>query len=238
MYDYQKRYRRRFWSRLLVVVAVLTVAGGIAAFSYQLGIERVKSREVSLRGEMDELSAAKDQVERRAQQLQSVAQTAEIRANELKVLYDRDVPQGDLKKLVEIIDRKLKQGVDPGRIQYLIEQTGTPRTCTPPEVKRFVLPTAIAKSTTNANVAFASGAITVTGEGVPARDASGNSEAWFDVGKPIKMLFTQADGKTTTATGILPLQQSIIIDDKEHRFKVSAGARSFVEVVADRCPFP
>jgi hypothetical protein len=238
LYDYQRRHRRRYWSRLLTGVAVLAVIGGIGAFSYQLGVEQVKSREVSLREEIAALTAAKEQVDKRAAQLQTVAQNAEIRANELKVLYDRDAPQGDLKKLVEIIDRKLKGGVDPGRLSRVLEQTSTPQSCSMPETKRFVLPTGAAKGAANTSVSFANGTIVVTGEGPPARDAGGNAEAWFDTSQPVTITFTQADGKTTTASGILPLQQSIIIDDKEHRFKINAGARSFVEVIGDRCPFP
>ncbi|ACI98784.1 hypothetical protein [Rhodospirillum centenum] len=237
LYSYDRRYRRRFWTRLLKVVLWLAALLVLATFSYQLGVEQLKSRQVSLREEIRELRDAKEAAERRSAQLQQIAQTAEIRANELEVRYQRDVPTGDLAKLSDLVAKKLAEGVDIGRLAFVIDQTGNPRSCSPPERRRFVLPTPIYKGA-NTSVAFSNGAVTVTGEGVSARSDSGQPESWFDPTKPVKLRFVEIGGHTTETTGLLPLQHSVVAGDKEYRFTITPGARSFVEVSGDVCPFP
>jgi len=237
LYDYDRRYRRRFWTRLakiLVWLAVLTVVG---AFSYQLGVEQLKNRELALREDIVRLTAERDQLEARAAQLQTIAQTAEIRANELQVRYQREVPTGDLGLLMEHVAKRLAEGVDPSRLAFVIDRTGNPRACEKPDAKRFVLPTPIYKGA-NTSVVFFDGAITVTGEGVSAMSPEGSPEAWFDPTKSVTVKFIQVGGETTEVKGVLPLQHSIVINDKEHRFTISPSARSFVDVSGVRCPFP
>ncbi|HYE51193.1 MAG TPA: hypothetical protein VEB20_16470 [Azospirillaceae bacterium] len=237
LYDYNRRYRRRFWSRLVKVLLGVGALLLLGAFSYQLGVEQLKSRLETQQAELAEMTAARDQAERRAAQFQTAAQNAEIKAKELEVRYTREVPTGELARLRDLLARKLAEGVDAGRLAFVIEQTGNQRACTPPERKRFVLATPIYKGS-NTSVIFADGALTVTGEGVSARTADGNPEAWFDPTKPVTVRFVQANGPTTEATGLLPLQHSVVIGTTEHRFTLSPGSRSFVEVSSDRCPFP
>lgn len=237
LYDYNRRRRRRFWSRLLTWLAMLVALAGIAGFSYTVGVEQVRSRADSLEQEVAAMAAARDKAEKRAAQLQQIAQTQEIRANELEIRLQREVPSGELAKLRDLLAKRIAEGVDPARLAFVIEQTGVRRACAPAEVKRFVLPTPVYKGA-NTQVAFAEGAVTVTGEGQPARNAAGNVEAWFDPTKPVTLTFTQADGQATSATGPLPLEHSVVVGDKEFRFIVNQGARSFVEVNGTRCPFP
>ncbi|MFM2045863.1 MAG: hypothetical protein RLY86_4439 [Pseudomonadota bacterium] len=238
LYDYDRRRRRRFWVGAAKFLAFVGLIGVIAAFSYMVGVEQVKARAISLEAEITTLTTAKEQAERRATQLQQVAQTAEVRANELEVRYQRDVPTGDLAQLAQLVAQKLAEGVDSNRLAFVIEQTGTERTCTAEETKRFVLPTPIYRGA-NTSVAFAEGAVTVSGEGASARDAGGNPEAWFDPRQPVTIRFARLDGTVTEATGVLPLQHSIVVGDKEHRFSITgASARSFVEVSGETCPFP
>ncbi|HYC04651.1 MAG TPA: hypothetical protein VED40_15255 [Azospirillaceae bacterium] len=236
-YDYNRRYRRRFWVRLATVAAAAVAIGLPAAFSYQLGAEQMKSRERTVSQELAEMTAARDAADRRAAQYQTALQNAQIRVNELEVRYNREVPTGDMARLRDLLARKLAEGVDANRLAFLIEQTGAQRKCTPPEKKRFVVATPVYKGS-NTSVAFAEGALTVTGEGVPDRTPTGNAEAWFDPTKPITVRFVQVDGNKTEATGLLPLTHSVVIGGTEHRFTLTPGSRSFVEVVSDRCPFP
>lgn len=237
LYDYDRRYRRRFWSRLAKFLVAVMVLAALAAFSYQLGVEQLKSRELSLQAELDALTAANRQAEQRIAQLQQMAQTAQVRVNELEVLYQRNVPSGDLAKLMELAARRLAEGVDPGRLAFVLEQTANVRSCTPRETKRFVLPTPLYKGA-NTSVAFADGVITVTGEGEAYRNAEGNREAWFDPTQPVVLRFVQTGGETLETKGVLPLQKSVIVGDREFRFTISPGARSFVEVSGDHCRFP
>lgn len=211
--------------------------GIVAGFSYLVGVEQLKSREGSMQDELATAIAAREKAERRAQQVQQIAQGHEIRANELEIRLQREVPSGELAKLNELMARKLAEGVNPERMAFVIEQTSNPQSCGQPETKRFVLPTPIYRGA-NTSVAFADGAITVTGEGVPARNMGGNPEAWYDPAKPVHIQFTDAAGKATQASGVLPLEHSLITADKEIRLTVAVGARSFVEVTGQVCRFP
>lgn len=237
LYDHRRRYRRRIWGRVGKVALVLAVLGGVAGFSYLVGVEQLKSREGSIQEELANMTAAKDKAERRAQQLQQIAQTQEIRANELEIRLQREVPSGELAKITELVARKLAEGVNPERMVFVIEQTSNPRSCALPDTKRFVLPTPIYRGS-NTQVAFADGTIIVTGEGVPARNDGGSPEAWYDPTKPVKIRFTDANGKVDEVNGVLPLTHNLISSDKEVRLTVGAGARSFVEVTGEVCRFP
>lgn len=237
LYDHHRRYRRRFWGRLGKVGLWLALFGVVAGFSYLVGVEQLKSREGSMQEELANMTAARDKAERRAQQVQQIAQTQEIRANELEIRLQREVPSGELAKLTELVARKLAEGVNPDRMAYVIDQTSNPRSCARAETKRFVLPTPIYKGA-NTSVAFADGSIVVTGEGVPARNQGGSPEAWYDPAKPVKVLFTDPAGKVTELNGTLPLEHTLITTDKEVRLTVGPGARSFVEVTGEICRFP
>lgn len=237
LYDYSRRARRRFWTRLLKLLAVLLAFAVAAGFSYQIGVEQLKRREVSLTQEIATLTEARLVAEQRAAQFQQRAQAAEVKVGELEVRYQRDVPSGDLGRLKDMLARKLTEGVDPGRLAFVIDQTGTPRSCGASETKRFVLTTPLYKGA-NTTVTFGDGAVVIGGEGPSFRNATGSPEAWFDVSKPIVIRFTLADGSTSQTTGVLPIDHSIAVQDKEYRFRISAGARSFVEVAGSTCPFP
>jgi len=237
LYDYDRRRRRRFWTRLLKLVLALGVLGTLSAFSYMVGVEQLKTREQMLVQEIEALTAAKEQAERRAAQLQQVAQTAEIRADEIEVRYQRDVPTGPLAELQTALAQKLAEGVTPERLAFVIGKVGTDRTCTAPETKRFVLPTPLYRGA-NTSVTFADGAVVITGQGTSARDPNGNPEAWFDPEQPVKIQFTRADGQMEEREGKLPLQHSVVAGDAEYRFTISRGARSFIDISGDRCPFP
>jgi len=237
LYDYNRRYRRRFWTRLGKLLLALLLIGGVAGFSYMVGVEQTRQRTDMLEADLAAMTAARDQAEDRAQQMQQIAREAEVRANELQVRYQRDVPTGELAGLKDLVARKLAEGVDAGRLTFVLEQTGNARDCTDPEAKRFVLPTALYRGA-NRSVSFANGAVTITGEGESAKDASGNPEAWFDPTQPVTLRFIQMSGATTEAKGLLPLQHSVVIEDTEHRFTIAPGARSFVEISGDSCPFP
>lgn len=237
LYDHRRRYRRRMWVRAGKFALGLIFLGGIAGFSYLVGVQQLKSREGTIQEELANATAAKDKAERRAQQLQQIAQTQEVRANELEIRLKREVPGGDLAKITELVARKLAEGVNPERMAFVIEQTGNPRSCARPETKRFVLPTPIYKGA-NTQVAFADSTIIVTGEGVPARNDGGDPEAWYDPTKPVKLRITDPTGKVDEVTGPLPLTRSVISTDKEVRLTVAAGARSFVEVTGEVCRFP
>ncbi|MEI6557592.1 MAG: hypothetical protein WCO00_04235, partial [Rhodospirillaceae bacterium] len=109
--------------------------------------------------------------------------------------------------------------------------------CQTPETKRLQPSTQFYKSP-NRSVSFASGTITVVGEGMSVRDTSGNAEGWYDPAQAVTLHITPQGGKEQLITGVLPLHQSVVVDSTEYRFTAVAGSRSFLEVTADRCSYP
>lgn len=237
LHDSSRRYRRRRWVRLGQFLLALVVLGGACAFTYEVGQQQLIRRAQDVETQLKAMTASKAALEAQVAQLQTALQTAEVRVNELQVRYDRDVPSGDLSRLKDLLAKKLTEGVDAGRLALIIEQTATPRACSKPETKRFVITTPLYKGP-NASARFADGALTLSGEGATSRDPSGAPLAWFDPSKPVTLSFTDKNGKQTQIQGMLPLQHSVIVDDVEYRLKISPGARSFVDVVGDHCPFP
>ncbi len=236
-YDYERRYRRRVWAGFgkFGLLAVLVL--GVALFAYQMGIEQLKGRDVTLREENAALSRQKAELELLASQMQHAARTAEARSSELEARLQREVPTGDLAKLSGLVAERLKGGMDSNRLAFVITQAQPPRNCQQPESKRFTLATPLLKSG-NRSAGFGNGTVTVSGEGQSARNAQGAVESWFDPAQPVTIKVTAIGGKESVVTGVLPLHHAVVVDSTEYRFTFTAGPRSFVEVTADRCPFP
>jgi FtsZ-binding cell division protein ZapB len=236
-YDYERRYRRRFWAgfgKLGIYVALLLTVG---LFSYQMGIEQFKGRDITLREEVGALSRQKEELELLASQMQKAVHTAESRIAELEGRIARELPTGDLARLNQLAAERLAEGIDPGRLSFIIAEVQNARNCQPPEVRRFALQTPLVRTGVR-GVTFGNNVLSVIGEGQSARNAAGAPEAWFDPAQPVSLAITTMAGKTITVSGVLPLHQSTVVDNHEYRFTFSAGPRSFIDVTADRCPFP
>lgn len=236
-YDYERRYRRRVLSGVGKFGLMAAVVLGVGLFAYQMGIEQLKGRDVTLREEIAALSRQKAEFELLATQMQHAARTAESRSAELEIRLQREVPTGDLARLSQLVAERLKGGLDVNRLAFIISQAQAQRNCQPADSKRFTLTTPLLKGGARGTT-FSNGAITVTGEGQSAHNAQGNPESWFDPGQPVTIKITGIGGKSTVATGVLPLHQSLVIDNNEYRFTFAPGQRSFVDVTADRCAYP
>ncbi len=236
-YDYEKRYRRRFLAGFVKLGLLLALLLGTGLFAYQMGVEQMKGRDASLREEVSALSRQKAELELLASQMQNAARAAEGRAAEAEARLKREVPTGELARLSKLVGERLSAGLDPARLAFVIEQAQTPRNCQQPDSKRFVLSTPLLKAG-NRTTTFGNGTITVTGEGLSARNAQGQPESWYDPAQPVRIRIVTQSGKETVVAGPLPLHQSVVVDQTEHRFTFAAGPRSFVEVTADHCPFP
>jgi cell division protein FtsB len=237
LHDYERRRRRRFWGSTVKFLLLLGVLLAIGLFAYQMGVEQVKAREAGLLEENAQLTQANGELSRSVAGLRAAAQNAETKAAELEARLARELPTGDLARLTELARERLAAGVEAKRLVFVLSQIRTPRACEKPENKRFILPTPVYKGP-NSTVGFANGAITVSGEGAAARSATGNTEGWFDPKAPVTIRFTEAGGRQTEARGALPLHHVVVAAGIEHQFTVTAGARSFVEVTDERCPFP
>lgn len=234
----QKEARRRRWRviRFMITLAVLVVLGVTAyrsgTFLAQRETARLQADVARLNSEVTRLSSEKAQ----AEEQMAASQKSEA---EWRNRYETEVPTGEERALLESIREQTSKGADPARIAFLISTAAKERDCDAESVtKRFLPHTPIAVGASDA-VTFAEGAIVVTGEGESATDAAGNPEAWFDPGKPVTLRFIQAGGAASDATGMLPLQHSVVRGDSEYLFNIVAGERQgFVTIAAVRCAFP
>lgn len=236
-YDYERRYRRKIWSGFVKAALALGVLLTACLFSYQMGIEQLKGRDAALREEVSTLSLRNEQLELSAQQMKTAAKAAETRLREIEARLARDVPTGDRARLLDLASKRIEAGVGADRLAFVIEHTENQRNCKGVENKRFVLATPLLKTGVRGTT-FAGGAVSVTGEGVSARNAQKEPESWYDPGQPVAVRVSAMGGKVETVEGMLPLHFNMVSEGVEYRFVFSAGSRSYVDAAVDRCPFP
>jgi hypothetical protein len=229
------RYRRQVMRRRRIGVAVVFFACCFA--SYWVGGENVRYSELAYKETAIKARNEKEGLEQQITSLHSQVQSADVRFQQLAEKYKREVPQGDFKQITDLVRKQLDAGIKPERLTLAIESARPPRNCTDPLVKRFVMKTPVYSGPQGA-VSFGNGVVTVAGEGSPSVSPTGNAEAWYDPGKPVKILFTEIGGKQTVKSGLLPIQNSLVVGNKEYRFTVAAGERSFISVTADSCDYP
>lgn len=237
LYDYDRRYRRRFWAGFFKFILFLALLLGVGIYAYQIGVEQFKERDAAQRQEAQDLKREKDKLELMARQLRQAQLNADAKVRELETRLANELPQGDLAELVKLLAQRLSAGVSPGRLGFVISQAQEQRTCSQQEMKRFRLGTPLFPQTGSA-ASFAGGTLSVVGSGKSAVDGNGRPEAWFDPAHPVQLVITAHGGKPMTAEGMLPLHQSVVVGDSEFRLTAVPGPRSFVEVTADRCPYP
>ncbi len=237
MYDTGGGSRRRAAERKRKLVMTLLMIGILCVLSFWWGGENVRSSEVAYKQQALELQAERAGLEQTITQLQSEVQSTQVRYQQLEERYKQEVPQGVFKQLTDLVKRRLDAGIKPERLSFIIDSARPPKNCTPAAAKRFVVKTPV-YSGPHGTVAFGNGAITVTGEGQPAVGGTGSPEAWYDPGKPVQIKFIEIGGKETAKEGLLPIQHSMVLDNKEYRFTVAAGERSFITVTSDSCDYP
>ncbi len=236
-YDYGGRYRRRKGERRRKFLTVLMVVLLLCGFSYWWGVEVTRSSEVAYKQQALKLQQERAALEQKMTSLQSEVQSTQVRYQQLEAKYLEEVPQGAFKQLTDLVKKQLNSGIKPERMMLAIQSSRPPRNCDDPQAKRFVVKTPV-YSGPHGSVSFANGAITVAGEGMSAVGPGGNPEAWYDPGKPVRIIFTEIGGKETVKEGLMPIQHSMVLGSREYRFTVAAGERSFISVTSDNCDYP
>ena len=237
MYDTGGRSRRRAAEkRRKIVFAVLFVLT-LCVISYWWGGENVRSSEVAYKQQALKLQDERAGLEKTITDLRSEVQSTQVRYQQLEEKYKQEVPQGVFRQLTDLLKKRLDAGIKPERLSFIIDSARPPKNCTTPQAKRFVVKTPV-YSGPHGTVAFANGAITVTGMGESSVSKEGSPEAWYDPGKPVTIKFIEIGGKETVKEGLLPIQHSMVLDNKEHRFTVASGERSFITVTSDSCDYP
>jgi len=235
-YNPHARYKERAAQRTaalfktIAIVVVFTVIG--FWFGKQYGAEQLVVLKETLNTTEEERNDLQDQLT----EANASAQTANMRFEKLQEEVQNIIPKGPMQDLVTKLREQLDKGTDPERLSFVIRSARPPTGCIDPESKRFIVSTPANKGEKSI-VQIEDGAIKITGLGVSARSSSGAPEAWYDQGKKVTIFFNFAD-KTETKSGVLPLRHSLVLNNREYRFTIEKGARSFAKVVFDSCNYP
>ncbi|MGF1563423.1 MAG: hypothetical protein ACFB3T_14740 [Geminicoccaceae bacterium] len=237
--EQRRRRRREFWWRSLRLALFIGVIAAAASYAYQVGVAQNTTEVERLRGDIESLLASNQELQERAGAAMQLARQAKQRADELAERYAAEVPRGDLRLLLDLIEGKLSEGVPAERIGFVVSAVTRERECDPnTETKRFLVRTPVGTGPVSA-VSFADDRITVTGIGEPARNEEGEREAWFDSSKEVSLRFLKLDGEMLTAEGRLPLAHAMVLDGREYRFLAkSAPEQGFVEITGQSCAYP
>jgi hypothetical protein len=235
--DTRRRRRRTLYWRLLrtlLAVMVIVAAGG---YSYQVGVSASQARSAKLEADLVRFQDSNLELrDRLALSLQRSDQ-AESALETLRERYAEDVPQGELAELMAQVAAQREAGIEVERLAFMIDAAAQEAPCDElPATKRFVPRTAV--STGPFSFVRFDDRITITGWGEAARTAEGLAEAWFDPAAPVRLDFRTLSGEVVTIEGVVPLSHQMVVDEREYRFSVVAGERSFVEITAQACAFP
>lgn len=234
--NFARRQRRR---RLFRYALVLAVFGGLGVAAYQSGSALSERPLNQARAEIDRLTQAVRTLESENAELRTATEIARMREAELRGRYTADVPTGERKALLALVDEQLEQGADTDRLRFLIAAASHEEVCDgEPVTKRFIVRTPLYDGAASA-VSFAGDALIVTAEGEPASDEQGRVQAWFDANKPVTLKLARLGEPPTPVAGPLPLHHALVVNGDEYRLSVvAAERRGFVNVTADRCRFP
>lgn len=229
---YRQRSRESFFrgSSILIALALAILLG------YMAGNKKHDQETRQLAQQNDELKNVASESEDKSTQAEANYRTLVVKYKQLENQYKRDVPQGDLGLLTALVKEQLDKGLGVERMVQIIRAAQPPRNCSQPQNKRFILSTPTYTGPESA-VTFADGAITLGGSGESSINGKREKEAWFDPGKPVTVTFTIIGGKKETKTGLLPLHHTIILRDKEYRFTIAEGPRSFIVISGDNCDY-
>lgn len=130
------------WSSIAKPLIALGVGASCVVYAYQTGLS-VGDREVAaLKSEIGRLSQTVANLRSENAALSKSAETARQQSAALQDCYDRDVPAGEIKELLELARNKLATGIDPSRLAQVIEQTGSLEACeNGPITKCFIVRT-------------------------------------------------------------------------------------------------
>lgn len=230
--------RKLFWSaaRLLVVAALLVF---FAIAGYEAGRSENAHLLERQAADLEDAAARTLQLTEQLAEVEDEAARLTSQLDALRLDYAANVPPADLKPLLNLLQARLRAGIDRERLAFVIEQAGRERDCQPRvENGRLLVRTPVSTVLDNA-VAFADRRITVSGDGRPARDADGQPLDWFDPGGPVTLRFLTINGDLSRVAGRLPLVHSVILNDREWLFQAMAGAEpGYIEITAQSCAYP
>lgn len=235
-YDPSARYKMRSKQRMSSIIVFCSVVFISGFIGFWLGGQNAAEQIIKLKAEHKSISSEYGDLQENLTSLRAEAQTANTRYEQIKKEYSELIPEGPMQDLTALIRAQLDKGMDPQRLGFFIRSARPPTGCVEPDVKRFVVSTPAYRGPDSV-VSVADGAVKIRATGVSARNDKGQPEAWFDPAQSINVTITSPSG-TDKKKGVLPIQHSVIAGNREYRFTIEDGARSFAKVVYDSCAYP
>lgn len=217
---------------------VLAVGLGVGLWAKDIGTEIATQEVRVLEERLSEVTTESATLRSEVAGLKAALRSERDRVVEWRERYETDVPDPQEAEILEAARQRIASGITAERLKAVVGLARDDIACEPlGNTKRFIVNNEI-QSGANGSVSFANGAITVTASGEAARNAGGQPVGWFDPAKPVTAIFSHLGGETFQAEGVLPLHQSVAVGDTEFRFSLVAGARAFIQVTGEVCPFP
>lgn len=235
------RRRRRSGRPLLVFILTVVVLGGVVTglwYAHLYLSRDLHTRIATLDGQVTTLRTALEDTEHTRDSLIVDLEDVKARLRFAETRYERDVPAGDARRLLGLVQDGLAQGANPDRLARLIQAGSRPMQCTPEADPRLLGVAHSGQRQAAGTLGFADDRVTVAVEGSTAVDERGRPEDWFDQNAAVRVRLTQEGGVPTTVEGILPLEHTIVVGDAEYRLSLTSARRGFVEVAVERCAFP
>ena len=233
----RRRRRRLFFGALFRWGLLLTVGLGVGVYAHNIGSDIAQRQVVELRTQLTEQIEGSDKLRSEVIGLQAALSNERSKLANWRTRYKADVPDEDEMAILSGIRKRLNDGVSSERLQTVVSIVRNDVNCESLGMtKRFFVNNEISQGA-NDSVSFANGKITITGDGVSARNPENQPEAWFDIKSPVTLIVSHLGGESSKISGFLPLHHSLAIGDIEYRFTAVPGARSFVNVTGERCPF-
>ena len=165
------------------------------------------------------------------------AQIAETRFKQLQNDVLEEIPfDGPLRDLIDGLRSRIDEGVNIERLSFAIKAARPPQNCTDPEIKRFIVVTPSYNGPDS--IVDIEDTLSISASGSVSKDNKGKAEAWYNPAKSVTVNFMPKQGEKKSKKATLPFSNTLIVGDKEYRFTMSEGARSFIKVTYDRCDYP
>jgi len=234
----RQRRRRQVFGFIFRWGLVLAVGLGVGLWAKNIGTEVANQEVRVLEGRLSDITTESATLRSEIAGLKAALRTERDRVSEWQERYEADVPNAAEAEILAAARQRIASGISTERLASVVALARDDIACEPlGATKRFIVNNEI-QSGANGSVSFADGAITITASGEAARNADGQPVGWFDPAKPVTAVFSHLGGESFQAEGLLPLHQSVAVDDREFRFSLVAGARAFLQVTGEVCPFP
>ncbi len=235
-YNPSSRYRDRSMQRMTNAVSMIIVIGLSASVGFWMGKQYGVEKAISLGDQVEALTKERDTLQGNVTELRAEAQTANTRYEQIKAEYNAVMPEGPMQDLTRLVRQQLDQGMAPERLSFVIKSARPPTDCTDPETKRFVVSTPTYTGP-DSSASVADGAVVIKAKGASASNKEGKAEAWFDPAQNVEVTFISTNGNEVKK-GMFPIRHSVVAGNREYRFTVEEGAKSFAKVTFDSCAYP